>query len=120
MPFALFVASANRPLDDDDDGALLRSNRPRRRRTGGVPERGMDAVPRRARLVQAPRQAGFKVRTRVLTDLARSNKRARGVDRASTVVFDAALRRAVNGATESDAERRLAISPPRVDRTARS
>ena len=88
-----------------------------------VPERGMDAVPRCARLCKRLVQAGFKVRTRVLTDLARSNKRKqrRGVDRApSTVVFDAALvlaavtRRDVSCATpngDSPIPRRASTAP---------
>ena len=61
MPFALFVASANRPLDDDDDGAPF-FDRTAQGGDGlrGVPERGMDAVPRRARLVQAPRPGWFQ------------------------------------------------------------
>ena len=68
-------------------------------------------------------QAGFKVRTRVLTDLARSNKRAprrRPRPLYRCLRRRAAPRREWRDDFLRDAERRLAHPPPRVDRTARS
>lgn len=68
-------------------------------------------------------QAGFKVRTRVLTDLARSNKRAprrRPRPLYRCLRRRAAPRRDRRDVFLRDAERRLAHPPQRVDRTARS
>ena len=68
-------------------------------------------------------QAGFKVRTRVLTALARSNKRAprrRPRPLYRCLRRRAAPRRDRRDVFLRDAERRLAHPPPRVDRIARS